>query len=177
MEKNNANARMLTKLMFSLLPIQILLCAVDSLDSFVSSYFASNFVGVKAMSAVGLYSPISLFVGALSLILAGGTSIICGKYLGRNEHDKLQNVFSLNLMATFLVSAVLTVLFIVCGIFDLTGFLTSDMSVRPIFNSYLIGLGIGLLPNILTNQLPVFLSIENMNRRTLASSIIYVIST
>ena len=177
MNNNNANTKMLTKLMFSLLPVQILLAAVDSLDCFVSSYFASNFVGVTAMSAVGLYSPINLFVGALSLILAGGTSIICGKYLGRNEHEKLQNVFSLNLMVTFTVSAVLTIVFIVLGSFDLTGFLTSDMTVRPIFNSYLIGLGIGLLPNILTNQLPVFLSIENMNRRTLASSIIYVVST
>ena len=177
MNNNNANTKMLTKLMFSLLPVQILLAAVDSLDCFVSSYFASNFVGVTAMSAVGLYSPINLFVGALSLILAGGTSIICGKYLGRNEHEKLQNVFSLNLMVTFTVSAVLTTVFIVLGSFDLTGFLTSDMTVRPIFNSYLIGLGIGLLPNILTNQLPVFLSIENMNRRTLASSIIYVVST
>ena len=110
---------MLTKLMFSLLPVQILLAAVDSLDCFVSSYFASNFVGVTAMSAVGLYSPINLFVGALSLILAGGTSIICGKYLGRNEHEKLQNVFSLNLMVTFTVSAVLTIVFIVLGSFDL----------------------------------------------------------
>jgi len=111
------------------------------------------------------------------LLLSGGTSILCGKYLGRNEHEKLQDVFSLNLTITCFLSLVLFVLFVMAGIFDLTGLLSSDLMVRPIFNKYLIGLAIGLLPNILTNQLPVFLSIENMNSRTLLSSIVYVIST
>ncbi len=177
MKENNANTRMLTKLMLKLLPVQVLLAAVDSLDCFVSSYFASNFVGVTAMSAVGLYSPINMFVTAVAMLLSGGSSILCGKYLGRNEHEKLQNVFTLNLLFTSLISLILFVLYVTGGLFDLTGFFTSDLNVRPIFNVYLIGLAFGILPNILTNQLPVFLAIENKNDRTLLSSIIYVIST
>ena len=37
-----ASAKMLTKLMFRLLPIQILLAAVGSVNGIVSSFFASN---------------------------------------------------------------------------------------------------------------------------------------
>ena len=37
-------------------------------------------------------------------MLAGGTTILCGKYLGRNEQDRVQNVFSLNLVIALLMA-------------------------------------------------------------------------
>ncbi len=52
--------------MFRLLPMQVLLAAVGAVNGIVSGYFASNYVGVDAMSAVGIYGPIDTFVGALS---------------------------------------------------------------------------------------------------------------
>ena len=58
---------MITRLMFRLLPAQILLMAVGAINGIVSSFFASNFVGIKAMSAVGLYSPVSMLISALSI--------------------------------------------------------------------------------------------------------------
>ncbi len=69
MNEQTANAKMLTKLMFRLLPIQITLAAVGSVNGIVSSFFASNFVGVDAMSAVGLYGPLNMLLGAVSLML------------------------------------------------------------------------------------------------------------
>ena len=50
---------MVRKLMFKLLPVQILLAAASTINMIVSSYFASNFVGTEAMSAVGLYGPLN----------------------------------------------------------------------------------------------------------------------
>ena len=47
----NANAKMVTKLLFRLLPIQILLAAISAVNGIVSSFFASNYIGVAAMSA------------------------------------------------------------------------------------------------------------------------------
>ena len=175
--EQSANARMLTKLMFRLLPVQALLVAVDSLDGFVSSYFANNYVGVEVMSAVGMYSPLNVFITALALLLSGGTSILCGKFLGRNEEKKLQNVFSLNVLLTGAISFALAVIFIFLALFNLTGLFCPDETVRPLFNAYLIGQSLGLLPNMMTNQLPVFLSPENKDDRTLLSSIVYVISS
>ena len=101
-----ANAKMVTKLLFRLLPIQILLAAVGSVNGIVSSYFASNFVGIDAMSAVGLYSPLNMLLSAISLMLVGGSVILCGLYMGRNQQDKLQNAFSLDLTLTALISFV-----------------------------------------------------------------------
>ena len=59
------NMQMITKLMFRLLPVQVLLAAVGSVNGIVSGYFAANYVGIDAMSAVSLYGPLSMFLGAL----------------------------------------------------------------------------------------------------------------
>lgn len=53
---------MVKKLMFRLLPVQILLAAASTLNALISSYFASNYVGTDAMSAVGLYGPLNIFL-------------------------------------------------------------------------------------------------------------------
>lgn len=97
MKEQQANARTLTRLMFRLLPIQITLAAVGAVNGIVSSFFATNYVGIDAMSAVGLFSPLQMLITAVSLMISGGSVILCGKYLGQNRQDKLQNVFSLNL--------------------------------------------------------------------------------
>ena len=58
--------------MFRLLPIQILLALIGSVNAIVSSLFAGNFIGPRAMAAVGLYGPVAMLLGALSTMMAGG---------------------------------------------------------------------------------------------------------
>lgn len=131
MKEQRANAKTLTRLMFRLLPIQVVLAAVGAVNGIVSSFFATNFVGIDAMSAVGLFSPIQMFMTAVSLMISGGSVILCGKYLGQNRQEKLQNVFSLDLLLTSLLSVLLVVVLVILGLFDLTGFFTDDAKVRP----------------------------------------------
>ena len=94
MKEQTANAKVIEQLMFRLLLPQILLAAVNAVNGAVSSFFASNFVGVDAMSAVGLYSPLNTLVYAIALMLVGGSAILCGKCIGRNEQEKIQSIFS-----------------------------------------------------------------------------------
>ena len=175
MQEQAANAKMVTKLLFRLLPIQILLSAVGAVNGIVSSFFASNYVGIDAMSAVGLYSPLNMLITSISTVLVGGSVILCGKYMGENQQDRMQSVFSLNLAASTLIAAAFTALFLVMGSFDLTGFLTRDGAVRPLFNRYLMGQAIGILPLMLGNSFASFLSLENRGRRTLVASLIYIL--
>ena len=175
MRNGSSNTTMLTKLMFRLLPVQILLAAVGAVNGIVSSFFAANFVGVAAMSAVGLYGPIGMLATSISTILVGGSAILCGKYMGRNEQEKMQNVFSLNLIVSLLVALVFILTFLAFGLFDLTGFLTTDSNVRPYLNQYFLGQAIGMVPLMLGSSFASFLSIENKGRRTLAASLTYIV--
>lgn len=161
--------------MFRLLPVQILLAAVSAVNGIVSSFFASNYVGVDAMSAVGLYSPVNMLLTAISTMLMGGSAIIYGRYMGRGERGKLQNVFSLDIILSLLIAGLFVLLFVLCGLLDLTGFMTTDAVVRPIFNKYLLGQAIGLVPMILGNQLSSFLSLENKGSRTTVASVLYIL--
>ena len=69
------NRKLLSKLMFRLLTAQVLLVAVGAVNGIVSSFFASNYIGVDAMSAVGLYSPINMLFQAISTMIMGGSVI------------------------------------------------------------------------------------------------------
>jgi len=79
MTENTANTRMIASQMFRLLPIQVLLFAVAAANNIISSFFASNYVGVDAMSVVGLYAPVMMFIGAISNMLLGGSAVLCGR--------------------------------------------------------------------------------------------------
>ena len=174
MKARDGGMKLLSKLMFRLLPIQILLAAVGAVNGIVSSFFASNYVGIDAMSAVGLYSPINMLINALSTMLQGGSVILCGKAMEQNQREKLQNVFSLDLAISSLIAAAFAGLFLVLGLFDLNGFMTRSPAVRALFNRYMLGQAIGLFPLILGNQLSAFLSIENKGRRTMIASLVYI---
>ncbi|MBQ1324851.1 MAG: ATP-binding protein [Solobacterium sp.] len=173
MDKNR-NLKMIMSLMARLLPVQILAAAVGSINGIVSSYFATNYVGIDAMSAVGLYSPVGFLLGAVSTLLAGGCAILSGQYLGQNRMDRLQSVFALDLVVSTIAALILAAAGFFLGMRDLTGMFTQDAAIRPLFNRYLIGQAIGILPLILGGQMPVFLAIENQRRRTTAASVIYI---
>ena len=162
---------MVTKLLFRLLPVQILLAAISAVNGVVSGLFAGNFVGETAMSAIALFGPINLLTYAISILLFGGATILCGTYMGRNQFDKVQGLFSVDLALAFTVSVVVAIGMAMIAVFNWSGFLTRDEAVRPVFNAYLLGQAIGQLPYIMGNQLSAFLSMENRMRRTTAASL------
>ena len=111
-----ANARVVSKQMFRLLPTQVVLAAVGAVNGIVSSIYAANFVGVDAMGVVGLYGPVQLLLGAVSLMVSSGSVILYGQYAGQNRQEKGQSVFSLNLALTALLSVLLTALFLLLAL-------------------------------------------------------------
>ena len=174
---NPANSKIISKLYFGLLPTQILLLALSAVSGIITTLFASNVIGSIALSAVGVYNPVYLFLCALSAILLGGSQILCGKFLGMHQIKKMQSVFSLNMILALLLSVIFTVLMFVGGYFDLTGFLASDEVVRHEFNLYIIGLAGGVIPFLLSQQLFAFLTLEQQNSRLFFSSVVYIVST
>ena len=176
MKQTASDFKMLQGLCFRLLPIQVLLAMVGAINGIVSSLFASNFVGTDAMSAIGLYSPVGSILMAVNTMLMGGSQIICGKYMGRNEISGMQNVFSVNILISMLLSVVTALVLFAAGFLDLTGMFTSDAAVRVYFNQYLMGMAVGIVPQIIGQQLSGFLSLENKNKLTTFAGIAYILT-
>lgn len=100
------DGNLITRLFFRLLPIQILLCAIGAVNSTISSLFASNHIGAAAMSAIGIYNPINMFVNAMTSLLVLGATIICGKFMGAQQMEKTQSVFSMDILVSVLFSVI-----------------------------------------------------------------------
>ena len=174
---HTSDSQMVTVLLFRLLPVQILLAAVGTVNGIVSGLFAGNFVGEAAMSAIALYSPIRLLMNALSALLFGGSTILCGRYLGRNQQEKIQSLFSLDIFLAAASGTVFCLVMIMISNSDLSAFLTHDDSVRTVFNQYLLGQAVGVLPFFLGRQLSVFLTMRNqINLTTIASLIMIAVN-
>lgn len=174
MNAQKSNMKLVSKLLFRLLPVQFFLALVSSVNSIVSGLFATNCINAEAMTAIGLYNPINMLLGAISIMLVGGATILCGEYIGRNEQKKVQNVFSLDIMISVLIAALFVVFFVLLCKFHLTGFMADDLEVKLLFEDYLLGQAIGLVPLLLGNQLASFLSLQNQMKRTTIASIAYI---
>ena len=174
MRKRTSDGAMLSKQFYRLLPIQILLCLIGAVNGIVSSLFASNYIGAEALSAVALYNPINLFVTAVSTMLVGGAQILCGKYMGQNQVDNTRGVFTLDMVLSGIISAVIIAVMVLGALTGATRVFTADPTVLHIFNQYLLGMAIGIAPLMFGNQFAAFLSLENKTRLTIAASIIYI---
>ena len=170
-----ANDKVISKQFFRLLPVQILLIVIPNLNGFISGLFATNKIGADAMSAIATYAPISQFLMSVGMMMMGGSQILCGKYMGRNEIERTQSIFSLDLLFIVVVSVAGSVVLGICGASDLLKFVNSDAAVRHLFNRYLLGSCIGLLPMLVGNQLSAFLSMEMQGRRSTIATAIFVV--
>jgi hypothetical protein len=56
--KTKSDAKIISRLFFSLLPIQILLLAIGGINSIIDGSIASHSLGSDAMAVTGLYLPI-----------------------------------------------------------------------------------------------------------------------
>ena len=54
--KEFSNDRVISKQFFSLLPAQILLVFIPSLNGIISGLFGSNMLGEKALTAIGIFA-------------------------------------------------------------------------------------------------------------------------
>lgn len=177
MNDRHTDIKLITKLFFRLLPIQILLGLVSAVNGTISGLFGSNFVGADVMSAIGLYAPISMFLSAVCIVFVAGSQIVCGRYMGRGESERTQDVFSLDLLAVSFFSLLVIAVLAVGAAAGLTRVFTADPATRTALDQYILGQVIGILPMLLGQQLSAFLSLENQTKRTTSASLICIAVT
>ncbi len=154
---------------------QILLIVINAVNGIVDSLFTSNVLGVGAMSVIGLFAPMNHFLYALSMMLVSGSTLLYGKYIGKKP-EAVQNVFSVDLLFSGIVSAVVSIVVILCATTGATSLFVKNAVQCRDFNQYLIGQAIGVPGLVLGQQLFAFLSLENQTRRTTAASLICLAS-
>lgn len=100
-ENNKADSKIISAMFFKLLPVQIILVAVTSLNSIIDSAMAGNLIGPQALTALGFFWPVITFMNMVTAILSGGATILCGKFMGKNQTERSKSVFTLDVLVSF----------------------------------------------------------------------------
>ena len=170
MKQKSNEYRLLTELYFRLLPYQVLLLAINAVNGIVDALYASNMIGTSAMSAIGIFGPINIFLSAASLMLVSGSQILYGRYV-TTKREKLPELFTVDLLIALGVSLLAMVVLALAVATGLTRLLLSQQPDLQMLNRYILGQLAGIPPLLMGQQLFSFLSLQNQTRRTMVASI------
>ncbi len=161
-----ADSRIISRLFFRLLPAQILLVAVGSINSLIDGAMAARFATeFMPMAVIGLYAPFIKIIETINGVMLGGSQILCGRFLGKNLIDRTRSVFSLDM---FVINA-LAVLMMLLSLFvpeSIGAALGGNQETLAGLRDYIFGMAFGIIPQFMTAQLTAFLQIEQQQKRT-----------
>lgn len=172
----SAGAKMVRRQYFQLIPYQVLLLIVNAVNGIVDGVVSSNVIGHTAMTAIGMFAPFNHLLYAASMMLVSGSQILCGRYMGKNQGQKVKNIFTVDLVLSLAVSLAITAIMAVGAALNWTRVFAPDAVERAALNEFFLGQAIGIPGLILGQQLFAFLSMENHTRRTTAATLVCVIS-
>ena len=155
---------LISRLFFKMLPVQILIFAMGSVNSIVDGTIAGRFIDSSSVGVIGLYYSMVNVFNAVGSVLLGGSAVLCGRFMGRGDRKKTEGVFSLNLTLTFIIGVLLTLISFVFPRL-LAVVLGADEALIGDLATYITGYAIGILPMLLGQQIASFLQMERQSKR------------
>ena len=147
-----------------MLPVQILIFAMGFINSIVDGVMAGRFIDSSSVGVVGLFFSMVSILSAIGSVLLGGTSVLCGRYMGRGDLEKTHGLFSLNLTTTFIIAVVMTLANLLAA-GPIATILGASEELKPALMTYARGYSIGIIPMLLSQQIASFLQMERQSRR------------
>ena len=170
MREENA---MLARLFIRLLPVQVAIVAMGSINSIVDGVVASRFIDASTVGVVGLYYTMLRILEAAGSIILGGVTVLSGKYLGSGKIDRTRGVCSLGIAWASIIGAFLTVASFTVPrvIADLLG---ANADLRDALIIYIRGYAFGLLPQLVGQQIAASLQLERQEKLGQAAIIVMI---
>ena len=160
----NSKNQVLEKLFFKLLPVQILIFGMNSINSIVDGTIAGRYIDGKTVGVIGLFFAVVGIVSAISSVILGGGTVLSGRYIGAGDLEKTRGIFSLCLTLAFFIGSLISV---ICFVFpgEVAVFCGADESLKASVMQYSRGYSFGIIPMFLSQQLASYLQLESQSRR------------
>ena len=91
----------------------IVMMIFTSIYGVVDGLFVSNYAGKTAFAAINLVMPFIMVLGGIGFMIGTGGTALVSKILGEGDQEKVRRYFSMMILFTVLVGAVLTVVGVV----------------------------------------------------------------
>lgn len=167
------NMAMISKVFFRLFPVQVAIVAMGSINSLVDGIIAGRFIDAGTVGVVGLYYTVVRILEAAGSVLLGGVAVLSGRFLGAGKIDETRGICSLGFMMAFLIGSVLTILSFVVPR-TIAGLLGADETLAGPLATYIIGYGIGIIPQLLSQQLSASLQLERKEKLSQAGVFVMI---
>ena len=158
-----SDGRFLSGMFFRVLPAQIILLLLTGINNIVDGLVGSNFFGPTTASVIGLYAPFQTIWIGIGIVLMVGSQVLCARYMGSGNLQKIRGIFSLNITLTVAILSIATILS-----FTLASPIAAFLGASPVnaeaLAGFIVGRGFGLIPMILASQLVAFLSLEGKDK-------------
>ena len=157
-------ANLVKKAYIRILPVQVLACVVAAVNSIIDGLITARFIGTQAMAAVGLFVPVCTIIG-ISQVVSIGVQILCSKYVGNGKKENAVNLFSSGVVFVSLYAFVVS---LSCIFFraPLSSLLGARGETATMLQDYIVGYSFGVIGQVLSGMLMVFLPMNNDMRRS-----------
>lgn len=158
------------ELFLSILPTQIFACITSSLGGIANGFLIGQYLSNIDMIALGFASPVTQVMTVCSTIVASGARIVCGRFIGRGEQEKINDAFTSAIKMLLIIGAILTCV----GLFG-SNYIASLVASEEAMiktSEYFKGISIGIIPTIIIPCLMVFLQMKNCGTYSLISTIL-----
>ena len=105
MDNKASRKKLITEAFFKLFVVNVFIIFAQNINNILDGVFVGQFLGTKALAAVGFFAPYTSIIG-LTNVIAIGAQIVIGNYIGAGERKKVDDLFFSNFM--FLVFICIT---------------------------------------------------------------------
>lgn len=166
---------MIQKLFLAMVPVQALAVGLPAINGLLNTSIIGSFIGIDALAAIGFASPLIQIVTTIAVMISTGAQLMCGRYLGEGNKEKIRKVFSTSLTLSVLLS--LPIMFL-CLFFskELALLLGATQEHMITTASYIRGYGYGVVFSVLSSSILPFLQLDKAGKHATFSVMVMVIS-
>lgn len=154
------NDKLVKRIFNSYLFISIISTLTATVGMLVDGIVVGQFLGQECISAFGLASPLIILSAAVAGIFSNGGSAGSSIYIGQGDEQGIRLNFTVTCGGTFFCSLVFTgvLIFFDEGMARLLG---AEGSLIPLTADYIRGVGLGMVPTMMTQVIMIYIRLNN----------------
>lgn len=152
----------------SFVVVSILMALTATLGMLIDNVIVGRFLGVEALGAMGVISPISLIFSAFGNICSGGGTVQVAQAIGKGDQERIKSIFTVTMLFVVAAGGIITVIGLIFAP-QIAIILGAKGSLHPLATDYLRGIFFGAIPTIMTTALISFVKIDGSPRLPLIS--------
>ena len=159
MDNKAARKKLITEAFFKLFVVNVFIIFAQNINNILDGVFVGQFLGTKALAAVGFFAPYTSIIG-LTNVIAIGAQIVIGNYIGAGERKKVDDLFFSNFMFLVFICITASIASIVFR-FPLASLLGAAGETKTLLGDYIIGFVPGIVFQVLVSYLTGLVSYNN----------------